>query len=36
MWWKWSPKDLIACRTLVENDWELIANKAGATRLGSP
>jgi hypothetical protein len=31
---EWSPEDLIACWTLVENDWDLIANKAGATRLG--
>jgi uncharacterized protein DUF4158 len=31
---EWSPEDLIACWTLVENDWDLVANKAGATRLG--
>jgi hypothetical protein len=31
---EWSPEDLIACWTLVESDWDLVANKAGATRLG--
>jgi hypothetical protein len=30
---EWSPEDLIAW-TLVESDWDLVANKAGATRLG--
>lgn len=30
----WEPEDLIACWTLVEDDWKLVANKAGATRLG--
>jgi hypothetical protein len=30
----WDPEDLIACWTLGDTDWELIANKAGATRLG--
>jgi TnpA family transposase len=30
----WEPEDLIASWTLVEADWELIANKTGATRLG--
>jgi hypothetical protein len=31
---EWEPEDLIACWTLVEEDWPLVANKAGATRLG--
>jgi len=31
---EWSPEDLIACWTLVDNDWELFGNKTGATRLG--
>jgi len=30
----WEPEDLVAVWTLVENDWALVANKAGATRLG--
>lgn len=30
----WDPEDLIACWTLVEADWKLLANKRGATRLG--
>ena len=30
----WETDELIACWTLVEPDWDLIANKAGATRLG--
>jgi hypothetical protein len=25
---------LISCWTLVDDDWDLIANKAGASRLG--
>jgi hypothetical protein len=29
-----APEDLIACWTLVEADWDLVGNKAGATRLG--
>lgn len=28
------PEELIDCWTLVEGDWDLVANKAGATRLG--
>jgi hypothetical protein len=31
---EWAPEDLIACWTLVEDDWDLVGNKAGATRLG--
>ena len=31
---EWEPDELIGAWTLVEGDWELIANKAGATRLG--
>lgn len=31
---EWDPDDLIACWTLVDSDWALIANKAAATRLG--
>jgi len=31
---EWDLEDLIAVWTLVENDWALIANKSGPTRLG--
>lgn len=31
---EWDPADLIASWTLVEPDWDLVANKTGATRLG--
>ncbi|PZS29810.1 MAG: hypothetical protein DLM61_12165 [Pseudonocardiales bacterium] len=31
---EWEPEDLIAHWTLVDPDWELIANKSGAPRLG--
>ncbi|MGH3124568.1 MAG: DUF4158 domain-containing protein, partial [Streptosporangiaceae bacterium] len=31
---EWEPDELIGSWTLVEGDWTLIANKAGATRLG--
>ncbi len=31
---EWEPEDLLACWTLVEPDRQLLANKAGATRLG--
>jgi Domain of unknown function (DUF4158) len=31
---EWTPEDLIASWTLVEDDWRLVGNKAGATRLG--
>ena len=30
----WQPEELIDCWTLVDRDWELVANKTGATRLG--
>src|SRR5437879_3319413 len=30
----WAPADLIASWTLVDDDWPLLANKTGATRLG--
>jgi hypothetical protein len=32
---EWEPEDLVAAWTLLDDDWELVANKAGATRLGS-
>lgn len=31
---EWSPEDVVACWTLVDGDWELVANKSGPTRLG--
>ncbi|MCW4354112.1 DUF4158 domain-containing protein [Hoyosella sp. YIM 151337] len=31
---EWSTEDLIASWTLVGEDWELVGNKAGLTRLG--
>jgi len=31
---EWSAEELIACWTLVDEDWGLLANKTGATRLG--
>ncbi len=31
---EWEPEELLACWTLVDADWELIANKSGTTRLG--
>jgi hypothetical protein len=31
---EWSDDELIACWTLVADDWRLLANKSGATRLG--
>jgi Domain of unknown function (DUF4158) len=31
---EWDLEDLIACWTLVGDDWALVGNKAGATRLG--
>ena len=31
---EWAPEELIACWTLVEDDWRLVGNKTGATRLG--
>jgi hypothetical protein len=30
----WEPEELVAAWTLVEDDWRLLGNKAGATRLG--
>jgi hypothetical protein len=30
----WEPEELIDCWTLGEDDWRLVSNKAGATRLG--
>lgn len=31
---EWSPEELVGSWTLVEEDWRLIGNKSGATRLG--
>jgi hypothetical protein len=31
---EWSPEDLIGSWTLVEEDWRLVGNKTGSTRLG--
>ncbi|GCB52012.1 Tn3 family transposase [Streptomyces sp. NL15-2K] len=31
---EWSPEELLASWTLVDGDWDLVANKTGATRLG--
>lgn len=31
---EWSPEDLLANWTLVDSDWDLVANKSGTTRLG--
>ena len=31
---EWDPDELISAWTLAGSDWELIANKAGVTRLG--
>ncbi|MER6948680.1 Tn3 family transposase [Nonomuraea sp. NPDC000554] len=31
---EWEPEELIAAWTLLDDDWELVSNKAGATRLG--
>lgn len=30
---EWEPEDLIACWTLVDDDWRLLANKRGRSRL---
>ena len=30
---EWEPEELIACWTLVDDDWRLVGNRAGATRL---
>ena len=31
---EWQPEELVASWTLIDRDWELLANKSGATRLG--
>jgi TnpA family transposase len=31
---EWEPEDLVACWTLVDDDWRLVGNKSGPTRLG--
>jgi hypothetical protein len=31
---EWEPDELIDTWTLTGTDWDLIANKAGVTRLG--
>ncbi len=31
---EWEPEDVIACWTLGDEDWRLLSNKRGATRLG--
>ncbi len=31
---EWSPEELVESWTLVEEDWRLLGNKGGATRLG--
>jgi hypothetical protein len=31
---EWSPEKLLANWTLVDGDWDLVANKSGTTRLG--
>ncbi|GAA2332765.1 DUF4158 domain-containing protein [Streptomyces violaceusniger] len=31
---EWAPEELLANWTLVDGDWDLVANKSGATRLG--
>ncbi len=31
---EWEPEELIESWTLIEEDWRLVANKSGATRLG--
>ena len=33
---EWEPDELIDAWTLTGGDWDLIANKAGVTRLGFP
>ncbi|TMD97620.1 MAG: DUF4158 domain-containing protein, partial [Chloroflexi bacterium] len=30
---EWEPEDLIACWTLVDDDWRHLANKRGRSRL---
>ncbi|MEU6688112.1 DUF4158 domain-containing protein [Streptomyces sp. NPDC046832] len=34
VWQEWPPEELLANWTLVDGDWDLVANKSGATRLG--
>jgi Domain of unknown function (DUF4158) len=31
---EWSPEELVESWTLVDEDWGLVANKSGTTRLG--
>jgi len=31
---EWEPEELVAAWTLLDDDWELLANKSGANRLG--
>ena len=31
---EWGPEELIASWTLLDDDWRLVGNKTGATRLG--
>lgn len=31
---EWEPEELIAAWTLLDDDWKLVGNKSGATRLG--
>lgn len=31
---EWSPEELLANWTLVDGDWDLVANKSGTNRLG--
>lgn len=31
---EWEPEELIASWTLLDDDWRLVGNKMGATRLG--
>jgi hypothetical protein len=31
---EWDPEDLIACWTLVDEDWRLVGNNTDATRPG--
>ncbi|WP_030164024.1 Tn3 family transposase [Spirillospora albida] len=31
---EWEPEELVEAWTLLDGDWELVANKTGATRLG--
>jgi hypothetical protein len=30
---EWEPEDPIVCWTLVDDDWRLLANKSGRSRL---